>query len=242
MLSSSRGSLKAFIQNLPVMGPAARSLFRMLRPAQAFESGKYWEERYLKGGSAGAGSYNRLAAFKAEFLNDFARVNEVTSVIEFGCGDGNQLKLAVYRQYLGVDISQTAVALCKRIFADDATKTFRHSDEYRGERAEMSLSLDVIYHLVEDAVFNSYMRTLFECADRFVVIYASNDESRNVGQAEAHVRHRKFTDWVEANTQHWKLIERVPNRHPYDTNADPEQTSFADFYVYERRARRRIEL
>ena len=44
-------------------------------------------------------------------------------------------------------------------------------------RADLTLSLDVIYHLVEDDVFVSAMRALFDKAARFVVIYASNQDA-----------------------------------------------------------------
>src|SRR5687768_6622655 len=51
-------------------------------------SNQYWDDRYLIGGNSGAGSYDRLAQFKADVLNKFAYDRDVSSVIEFGCGDG----------------------------------------------------------------------------------------------------------------------------------------------------------
>ena len=56
----------------------------------------YWEDRYRTGHDSGAGSSGRLAAFKAEFLNGLVADHNVSSVIEFGCGDGRQLALAEY--------------------------------------------------------------------------------------------------------------------------------------------------
>ena len=47
-------------------------------------SSDYWEQRYKTGGNSGAGSYNRLAEFKANFLNRFVIEHEIRSVIEFG--------------------------------------------------------------------------------------------------------------------------------------------------------------
>ena len=55
-------------------------------------SQEYWVKRYEKGGNSGPGSYSELAKFKARVLNDFVRNEHVQSVIEFGCGDGNQLE------------------------------------------------------------------------------------------------------------------------------------------------------
>ena len=39
------------------------------------------------------------------------------------------------------------------------------------DRAELALSLDVIYHLVEDTVYESYMGQLFDSATKYVIVY-----------------------------------------------------------------------
>jgi len=51
----------------------------------------YWDQRYTSGGTSGEGSYGELARFKAETLESIFTDNDIKSVIEFGCGDGNQL-------------------------------------------------------------------------------------------------------------------------------------------------------
>ncbi len=61
------------------------------------------------------------------------------SVVEYGCGDGNQLKMATYPQYLGFDVSPAAISMCKSVFNGDATKQFRLMSEYAGESAELTL-------------------------------------------------------------------------------------------------------
>ena len=65
----------------------------------------YWENRYERGLTSGAGSYGRLAHFKAEVLNEYVNQNKILSVVEFGCGDGAQLSLAKYANYIGLDLS-----------------------------------------------------------------------------------------------------------------------------------------
>jgi hypothetical protein len=70
----------------------------------------------------------------------------------------------------------------------------------------------VIYHLVEDEIFDSHMRTLFEAAERFVIIYSSNSEDPRRSY-KSHVRHRRFTDWVRDNVSGWRLQERIANPH-----------------------------
>ena len=49
------------------------------------------------------------------------------------------------------------------LFASDQTKSFAHMNDYGRQQAELALSFYVIFHLVEDDVFESYMRTLFRC-------------------------------------------------------------------------------
>ena len=87
-------------------------------------SQRYWEDRYAQGGTSGPGSSGRLGDFKAQILNSFVRDFEISSVIEFGCGDGHQLSLMNYPLYIGLDTSPTAVALCRARFANDQKKAF----------------------------------------------------------------------------------------------------------------------
>jgi hypothetical protein len=205
-----------------------------LRESRRFNNSEdYWERRYRLGGNSGAGSYNRLARFKADFLNKFVANHGIGSVIELGSGDCAQLALAEYPHYIGVDVSHTVLAHTRELFAANPSIEFLHTSEVTDRhRAELALSLDVIYHLVEDAVFDGYMSQLFDAATRFVIVYASNEDRP---WSSPHVRHRHFTRWVDQNRPDFALIERVPNEYPY-SDRDPEQTSFADFFVFERRA------
>lgn len=212
---------------------------RLLKKAKRWLAGspfpgseEYWVERYEAGRTSGAGSYNELAGFKAEIINGFVAKHGVGGVMEFGCGDGNQLELADYPAYTGFDVSPRAVELCRDVFRSDRTKRFLLMNEYAGQTAPLALSLDVVYHLVEDAVFESYMSTLFDAAERFVIVYSSNSEICEPGQA-AHVRHRAFTEWVDANKPQWTLMEHIPNRYP--PSASGVRGSLADFYIFERR-------
>lgn len=189
----------------------------------------YWIHRYDRGGNSGGGSYNQLADFKAQVINEFVDQHGVGSVMEFGCGDGNQLQLGEYPSYVGFDVSPKAVAMCQQTFDSDSTKTFKLLGDYDGETAELTLSLDVIYHLVEDEVFADYMNRLFDSSSTWVIVYSSNDASYDKDQA-AHVRHRNFTDWVEANKPAWRLQKHIPNKYPF--KGDNKTGSFADFFIY----------
>jgi len=215
------------------VGTTLSALKRFVRSQRAsFEgSSKYWETRYQEGGNSGSGSYNRLAQLKADVINKFVADNRIKEVAELGSGDGAQLKLAQYPAYTGYDVSKTAVDLCREIFKGDETKRFHCLEgDAEVEPADLLLSLDVIYHLVEDDVFEQYMQTLFGASKRFVIIYSSNSTDPIPAP---HVKHRKFTDWVEENRRDFTLVQHIPNKYPFDP-ADPKNTTFADFFIYEK--------
>jgi hypothetical protein len=197
-------------------------------------SGQYWEERYQKGGTSGYGSYGRLAEFKAQTINKFIADERVEHLIEFGCGDGAQLSMINIKSYVGVDISPTIIQVCKEKFKDDSGKTFYTNDEFKEapQKAKLTLSLDVIFHLIEDHVFAEYMTLLFESAERNCIIY-SCDEDWNAKDA-LHVSRRKFTEWIADNLKSWRLMQVTYNKYPHDGSRNPKDLSFSNFYFFER--------
>lgn len=197
-----------------------------------FSSHDYWTDRYNSDGNSGPGSYGHLAGFKASILNEFVRSNGITSVIEFGSGDGNQLTLAKYPSYVGYDVSPTVIETCRKLFKNDATKEFFMAAQYDGRKADLAISLDVIFHLTEDNVFAEYMWRLFDASSRFVVIYSSNQDEP-IAPVSTHVRHRRFTSWIDQHiSPQWILAEKISNAYPY--NRDYKSTSFSDFYIYKK--------
>ena len=207
-----------------------RRLKLLKRKATFPGSEEYWEARYAQGGTSGVGSEGDFARFKAEVLNNFVATHRVRSVIEFGCGDGKQLTLAKYPRYLGLDVSPTAVRACTERFAGDDSRTFLLVQDYRQEPADLALSLDVIYHLVEDEAFHRYMTALFDASTRYVIIYSSNSDD-NTSNDSVHVRHRQFTRWVDTHRASWRQLDRIPNRFRYE--GDYRTGSFAEFFIYE---------
>ncbi|MED3875751.1 methyltransferase domain-containing protein [Lysinibacillus capsici] len=192
-----------------------------------FNSKKYWEDRYTDGGNSGAGSYDKLAEYKADIINNFIKKKKIIDVIEWGCGDGNQLGKLSIVNYTGYDVSKTVVRMCKEKYLNDSSKKFIHFDGNKlilDEKAEMSLSLDVIYHLIEDDVFESYLYNLFSNSKKYICIYSSNFNRFHA----AHVKDRVFTDYVKRLFPEWRLMEIIEN--PLK-NQEPTDS---DFYFYEK--------
>lgn len=212
-----------------------KRFFQSVLPGLLFSSMNYWENRYRRGRNSGVGSYDHLAEFKAKVINNLIHEKNIRSVVEFGSGDGNQLRLFQADEYVGLDVSKSALKTCISEYRDDPSKSFflyhprcflDHADRFECDAA---LSLDVIYHLVEDDLFELHMRHLFSCAKQYVVIYSSNREERTT---DLHVKHRKFTEWIDRNQDGWVLDQYIENEYPL--SEFPDRGSWCDFYIYAR--------
>jgi len=199
-----------------------------------FNSKKYWNDRYKKGQTSGSGSYNKLAQFKADVINNFIEKTQIKSIIDYGVGDGNQLKLITTENltYTGIDVSEIIISKCEREFKDDNTKRFIHADNIVDDlRAELVLSCDVIYHLIEEHVYKKYMENLFTFSKKYVIIYAKNQDINHA----VHVRFRRFSNYIKSNLPAWQLIEHIPNTYPQlKLGQDNDKTSPSDFYIYKK--------
>ncbi|MEI7794653.1 MAG: class I SAM-dependent methyltransferase, partial [Thermoleophilia bacterium] len=133
----------------------------------------YWNSRYSAGGTSGAGSYGEDAAWKAATVNAIVADNAVESVLEFGCGDGHQLSLLKVPEYVGLDISDEAVRLCRERHRTDPTKSFRTwtpgAPVHQGP-FDLVLALEVLMHIIDDDAFCQTLDAIFASSRRLVVI------------------------------------------------------------------------
>lgn len=199
-----------------------------------FDSKDFWEKRYLSGGNSGCGSYGNLALFKANIINEFIKNNNIDTIIDYGVGDGNQLKLidTQNKNYIGIDISHTILKKCKEIFIKDNTKIFLHTDDINDNlKANLVISCDVIYHLIEEKTYLEYMKNLFNMSTKYVIIYSKNENLNHV----EHVKFRKFEDYIDNNCHKWSLINYIPNKYPQVIiGCNNENTSPSDFFIYKK--------
>lgn len=199
-----------------------------------FHASQYWEERYSAGGSSGDGSTGRLAEFKSEYLN--AKISEIgaRSIIEFGCGDGEQLEMLKIERYTGLDVAASAVDRCSKKFAHDTTKSFflydssAFCDRTGIFLSDISMSIDVTYHIVDEAVLRRYYEHLFRSGQKAVILYTT-DFDRNEA---SHIRHRRPGPFLQRFSADFTLAETVPNKYP----GSGHQESDATFFLYLRNA------
>jgi SAM-dependent methyltransferase len=192
-----------------------------------FNSKSYWENRYKSGGNSGVGSYGVLCQFKADIINGLIERYNLKTGLEMGCGDGNQLKEFNFKTYTGLDVSETTIMNCKSLYNSDKTKDFYMYNDIttlKDKRFDCTLSLDVIYHLIENIVFEDYIDNLFNFSDNIVIIYSFGSNAEGL-ELPTHVVYRPM-DIITQKFPQWELIENIKNKHP--------DISYAEFYIYKK--------
>lgn len=156
---------------------------------------QWWERWYAAGGDSGPGSRGAAAQWKADAVNAFVLRHQIKTLFEMGCGDGGQAALLSVPSYVGYDPSATAVRRARERVQTDQFNQFRWFTDRPNmgprvdwnQRAELGLSMDVLYHLFDDQEREDYIATLFAVATRFVLIYTTRDSSHDY---PGHVWHR----------------------------------------------------
>lgn len=165
-----------------------------------FNYQKYWERTYASGGNSGPGSSGAVCEFKAAFMNRVIARYVPNEVIDFGCGDGNQLVAINYPRYLGLDVAPSAIRRCAERFREDCTKSFmlylpRHFINKDYLQADLVVCLDVLYHVIDDGDFEKTLEDINSCARKAVILFTTIGEEP---AASPSVRHRS----MEAPLQH----------------------------------------
>ncbi|WP_413374623.1 class I SAM-dependent methyltransferase [Paenibacillus taichungensis] len=190
--------------------------------SQPFDYKGYWEQTYSSGETSGRGSYGVLAEFKAEVVNGLIQREGISSVIEFGCGDGNQLQYMNYTTYLGVDVAASSVRLCASKFANDTSKSFMLYTPglwiNRGFlQADLTVCLDVLYHITDETDFRNTLYDILHSTSGWVVLYTRLKENGNPGVST--IQDRNIFDYL-FDYPEFKVHEIIPQRYPDQSSAD----------------------
>lgn len=174
-----------------------------------FNSKQYWERRYSQGGDSGTGSYNQAATIKADYINSVIEKYSIKTINDLGHGDGNQISLLKGDfKYFGYDVSSSVRNRCIHKFKDDRRYTFLDSLDTMS-KADLAMSIDVLYHLTEWDVYEQYLKRLFSLGD-YVLIYGMNKEI----EGDRHVVARPFDELIQRVYDNFTLIDTAKGSHP----------------------------
>lgn len=165
ILNNAMNRFEAFVKKLSK---------KILNLNSDFDYIKYWEERYEQDGNSGSGSYGESAKYKASIVNGIVEKFSIKKVLEFGCGDGNQLGQYKFDEYLGLDISLKAIRMCENLFKDSINKKFKLIDVQKDlliERDyEMVICMEVLMHVTNENDFKWTLDQIFKHSKDFVLI------------------------------------------------------------------------
>jgi SAM-dependent methyltransferase len=185
-----------------------------------FDAASYWDHRYRKGRTSGAGSEGSAAAAKAAYVNALIARESIRSVVDWGCGDGTVLDLLHPGiEYVGLDVSPHVIQRHRRERLSRGHFLLLRRGAHPIVLGELGLSLDVVFHLVDDRDYEEHLANLFGAASRFVLVHSADYDG---GHTTRHVRWRHWTGDVRLRFPQWHLREH------------PEDPQIIGFYLYER--------
>jgi hypothetical protein len=199
----------------------------------------YWDKRYLSGGDSGAGSFGAYSSWKADIVNHVVSTYQVATVLEFGCGDGNQLLKFQIPEYRGLDVSSSAVDSCKEVFKSDKSKSFqviRPDSDLDVSPAQLVMSLEVLMHITAEADYLWTLKNIFESSKKFVLIQAPLFEYR-LFPKHSHEKYRDIFRYLIDYLDRWSIIGLFV--HPSVSTADRRKNVIgemsSDFILLQKR-------
>jgi glycosyltransferase involved in cell wall biosynthesis len=143
-----------------------------------FDPKAYWETRYSDGGNSGSGSAGAEAEWKIKQVVRLSR-GKVRSILDLGIGDGTLtarlMEALTGVIYHGVDLTPTGAAIARRNAPGATVAVLDITREKLGRKADVSLCLDVLFHIPEKAAHDAAVLAACQCASQFTVITTWNE-------------------------------------------------------------------
>lgn len=193
-----------------------------------YQEKNYWNKRYSSGRTSGGGSEGQEGLWKVEKVIKTARKYKAHSILDFGCGDGQiayQLLSKLTRvEYLGLDISQYIIE--KNLERAKGLKkvNFLHQDlssSFEVEKHDMSICLDVLFHLSSQNKHNKVIANFFDSFKKVGILSCWNDSIL-----------KKYNGSFAEHTFYRKLI--IPKRFSFERIVIPMEPC-KDLYIITRK-------
>lgn len=169
----------------------------------AFDNAIFWDFRYdaFPQLGSGVGSRGNVLAYKRSRLAPFFRIFADQPVVDVGCGDLETTRYAPLRDYKGLDLSKTALAIAQEKRPDWRFSSDSLAD-LKEDSAALALCLDVLIHQSTPDAAQTLVNHLVRVATDAVIVsgYRSTPEAHGIV-----FPHPPVMEMLRANPQ----IERV---------------------------------
>lgn len=174
----------------------------------------FWNRQYTEGRGSGPGSKGEMLQYKIDFLNKFIDKHSIKTMTDFGCGDGKLMsKLKIEDdKYMGIDISEKAIDLCKIFRPKSHFKCcpFPELNTIGAFVRDISICIDVLFHIIDIEELKLALTQIFDLSERYVVLYTMNtprDRDRE------HVKSRCISEIIENLNIKYNNLHKYPG-HP----------------------------
>ncbi len=135
----------------------------------------FWDFRYATNPSlgSGVGSRGEILQYKKKLLHYSLNPIMFNDILDVGCGDLELMKDQNYTNYFGLDVSEEAIGLSK-IKRPDWTFSNSSIEDDSISKHEAITCFDVLIHQSRESDFYSIVKSIFEKANKRVIIAAYN--------------------------------------------------------------------
>lgn len=129
----------------------------------------YWDNRYASGGNSGLGSIGKHKEWKWNTLNN--NIENITNIIDVGCGDLSFMDNHTIENYTGIDISNTIIEANKTKHPEWKFICSSADKRISGLKGDVVFCHDVLFHIVDDEVYNNIILNLIEYSNKYISIF-----------------------------------------------------------------------
>lgn len=177
-----------------------------------FNTRRYWNRRYQRGSGSSFEPHEGVINFETGLINEFIKKHEIKSVLDMGCGDGSVFqRLRNLPIYHGMDISSIIIARMQQKYEKDDSRMFFEPHTMPDYYYDLVISIDTIYHLVNDHEYIDYLEKLEKKCKNYLIISSTN---YNAYYGGGYIRHRAFLKDIK--DLGFKLLKKVDS--PFDTD------------------------
>ncbi|MCZ7355869.1 MAG: methyltransferase domain-containing protein [Candidatus Methanoperedens sp.] len=131
----------------------------------------YWDKRYSSGGGSGEGSIGEYRDFKWEVITQY--VPKIDNVLDIGCGDLSFWEGRDCEHYTGVDISPNIIEK-NRKNKPHWNFMISNSEKKLNLKSDLGICNDVLFHIMDDAIFEKILNNLCEYSKKYIFIFTWN--------------------------------------------------------------------
>ena len=186
---------------------------------------KYWDNWYKKGGTSGQGSEGELQIYKINYINNILNKFDCKNVFDFGCGDGTLAK-GIKSKYNGIDISNEAIEKCKKVCPQHQFNQ-GHFEEQNIKGYDCVMCIDVLYHIMEDGVFEKTLENIFNSEAKIIILYTI--QSKHI------VEEKRYENVCINRRDLGKYLPKYYDKYELIEVKDPVGISAASFMVFKRK-------